>query len=177
MQLLNDAVAKRDQQLINLIILDMYTGMRIEEACSLTIKHIHRDYIFVAESKNTAGIRKIPIHSVLAEPLEMMVRESTDGFVISGLNSKNKYGIRSDPIGKRFGRLKSKRGFGPNHVFHSIRETFIAMLEQKNVMESTTADIVGHSKKNYIYRGYEGGATIEDKKEAIEKLAYPLENL
>ena len=51
------------------------------------------------------------------------------------------------------------------------------MLEQKNLMESTTADIVGHSKKTFTYRGYEGGTTMEDKKEAIEKLAYPLENL
>ena len=48
-RLLKGASTKEDQQLVNLIILDMYTGMRIEEACSLSVEHIDPNYIFTTD--------------------------------------------------------------------------------------------------------------------------------
>ena len=36
----------------------------------------------------------------------------------------NKYGERSNAIGKRFGRLKTKLGYGEDYVFHSFRKGF-----------------------------------------------------
>ena len=40
----------------------------------------------------------------------------------------NQHGERSAAVGKRFGRLKAEMGFGPEHVFHSIRKTAATML-------------------------------------------------
>ena len=151
----------------------MYTGMRIEEACSLCIEHIDPDYIYVPKSKTTPEMRKIPIHSMLAEPLLLMVKESTDGYVISGLVSNNKYGIRSDPIGKRFGRLKSSLGFGPRYVFHSIKKTVTTILVKADVRADVISDIVGHRNKNVTHVG----SSMKNQKKAIEKLVYPLEYL
>jgi len=172
-RLLKGASTKEDQQLVNLIILDMYTGMRIEEACSLSIENIDPEYICVPKSKTTPEMRKIPIHSMLAEPLLLMVKESTDGYVISGLVSNNKYGIRSDPIGKRFGRLKSSLGFGQRHVFHSIKKTVTTIMEKADVRADVILDIVGH--KNL--RATHIGSSLQRQKKAIEKLVYPLDYL
>ena len=172
-RLLKGASTRGDQQLVNLIILDMYTGMRIEEACSLSIEHIDPDYIYVPKSKTTPEMRKIPIHSMLTEPLLLMVKESTDGYIISGLVSNNKYGIRSDPIGKRFGRLKSNLGFGPRYVFHSIKKTVTTIMEKADVRADVILDIVGHKNTTVTHVS----SSMQNQKKAIEKLVYPLEYL
>ena len=161
-----------DQQMTDLILVGMYTAMRIEEICMLKIEDVKSDHIFVSESKTEAGIRKVPIHSQLQQPLERMTQDSRDGYVISGLKSANKYGKRSAGIGKRFGRLKTKLGFGPEHVFHSIRKTIITIFEQKNVSEGIAADIAGHGKRTITYGVYSGGASMEQMKEALEKIKY-----
>jgi len=171
--LLKGAYAQGDQQLVNLIILSMYTGMKIEEACSLSVEHIFADYIFVPTGKITPGTRKIPVHSMLAEPLTLMLQNSTDDFIITGLSAKNQAGIRSDPIGKRFGRLKKSLGFGPQYVFESIRKTVIAMLEQEEVLKETINYLLGHQTDRRAL----GPLSIKRRKDAIEKLVYPLDEL
>ena len=172
-RLLKGANTKKDQQLVNLIILDMYTGMRIEEACSLPVENIYPEYICVPKSKTTPEMRKIPIHSMLAEPLLLMVKESTDGYVISGLVSNNKYGIRSDPIGKRFGRLKSSLGFGQRYVFHSIKKTVTTIMENADVRADVILDIIGHKNTSATHVS----SSMQRQKKAIENLVYPLDHL
>ena len=54
--------------------------------------------------------------------------------------------VASVDVGKKFGRLKTKLGLGPLHVFHSIRKTCTTHFEQAEVAEGITADIVGHKK-------------------------------
>ena len=102
-----------------------------------------------------------------------MVKESTDGYVISGLVSNNKYGIRSDPIGKRFGRLKSSLGFGPRYVFHSIKKTVTTIMEKADVRADVILDIIGHKNTSAT----DVASSMLKRKEAIEKLVYPLDYL
>lgn len=87
--------------------------------------------------------------------------------------SVNKCGCRSDPVRKRFGRLKADLEFGEAHVFHSIRKTVTTLLESAGVSENIAADIVGHDKPRITYGFYSGGANLETKRRALEKLAYP----
>jgi len=171
--LLKGAYGQGDQQLVNLIILSMYTGLKIEEACSLSVKHIFGEFIFVPIGKGAPGTRKIPVHSMLAEPLTLMLQNSTDGFVITGLSAKNQAGIRSDPIGKRFSKLKKSHGFGRQHVFESIRKTVIALLEQENIPKGTINYLLGHQAA----RQAPEHSSMTYLKSAIEKLAYPLDDL
>ena len=84
----------------------------------------------------------------------------------------NKYGDRSNGIGKRFGKLKTAMGFGPQHVFHSLRKTVVTILENAGVPENVVADIVGHEKTTMTYGLYSGGVSLALKQEAIDKLAY-----
>ncbi len=112
-----------------------------------------------------------PIHRELAQTMARLIEGSKDGHVLSGL-TVNKYGDRSNGIGKRFGKLKSAMGFGSQHVFHSIRKTVVTILENAGVPENVVADIVGHEKTTMTYGLYSGGLSLAVKREALAKLAY-----
>ncbi|MDW4500064.1 tyrosine-type recombinase/integrase [Sulfitobacter sp. D35] len=171
-ELLDHAQRKDDPQLAAVIQLGMWTGCRIEELCSLKLEHLSEDSFRVDDAKSEAGLRTVPIHSQLAPTLEHLIRDSTDGYVVSGLTF-NKYGDRSNAVGKRFGTLKKRLGHGPNKVFHSIRKTVATLLENAGVPENVAADILGHDKDTMTYGLYSGGIVLEVKKEAIEKTDYP----
>lgn len=169
--LLNAATQKGDHQLADLIRLGMYTGARIEELCSLKADDCTEAVLKITDSKTEAGIREVPVHSLLVDVVKRLKEASTDGYLISGL-SFNKYNDRSNAIGKRFGRLKKSLGFPDKKVFHSIRKTLVTLLENAGISENLAADIVGHEKPRITYGLYSGGATLVVKKEAIERVAY-----
>lgn len=75
---------------------------------------------------------------------------NTEEYLFSG-GAKNQYGIRSDTLSKKFGRIKTKLGFGREYVFHSIRKTVATKLEQAGFQENIAADILGHEKPNITY--------------------------
>jgi integrase len=136
-------------------------------------KKLHDDHFEIADAKTAAGWRQVPIHSRLKATVDRLRGAKGDGYLLSGL-SPNKYGDRSNAVGKRFGRLKEAQGFGPNHVFHSIRRTVATILENAGVPESVSADILGHDKPSMTFRLYSGGVTLATKTEAIEQIRYPL---
>ena len=166
------ARAKEDHELADLITLGAYTGARIEELCSLKIESIGDRSFKIEDAKTAAGVREVPIHAALLPLLERLKSSSRDGFLLSGL-TLNKYGDRSNAIGKRFGRLKAGMGFGDQHVFHSLRKTLVTLLEDAGVSENLAADIVGHEKPRITYGLYSGGASLATKAEALARVSYP----
>ena len=171
------ASLKGDTQLANLILVGAYTGARIEEICSIKCKDIDLKArsIRITDSKTEAGKRLIPIHSKIKDRLGEIMAETTDSYLISGL-SENKYGDRSNAVGKRFGRLKTAEEYDSQHVFHSIRKTLVTMLENKGVGENVAADIVGHEKPRITYGLYSGGTTLEVMLEAIDRISYDFDS-
>lgn len=174
------AVAKDDISLANLIVLGAYTGARIEELCSLKLEHVdlQERCISIVDAKTDAGCRIVPIHSQIFDRISMMVDERRSempenerNFLITGLTF-NKYGDRSNGIGKRFGRLKTSLGYSDLHVFHSIRKTVGTRLENAGVPENVAADILGHEKPRITYGIYSGGTSLAVMREAIEKIHY-----
>jgi integrase len=162
-----------DSPLADLISLAAYTGARIEELCSLEWKHVQEDSFRIIDAKTPAGIREVPIHPALQPLLVQLRKEAKDGYVLAGLTF-NKYGDRSNAIGKRFGRLKVKLGYGDQHVFHSFRKTLVTLLEDAGVSENLAADIVGHEKPRITYGLYSGGASLATKAAALCKANYGL---
>ncbi len=162
-KLLAGATEREDAELADLIRLAMWTGCRIEELCALKIADVNGDSFRVREAKSAAGVRVVPIHPELQQTMARLTAETKDGYVLSGL-SFNKYQDRSNAIGKRFGRLRTALGFGPELVFHSIRKTVVTILENAGVSENVVADIVGHEKPRITYGLYSGGATLEVKR-------------
>lgn len=91
------AARQRDQQVANLIELGMWTGGRLEELAALSVERVNleRRYIEISDAKSPAGWRQVPVHKSLLPALRRLVKDSTDGFVLSGLNA-NQYGDRGD---------------------------------------------------------------------------------
>jgi integrase len=170
-KLLNAARANKDDQLSDLIELGMWTGARLEELCALKIDRVTKDVLKIEDAKTSAGWREVPVHSKLKPAVKRLLRASKDGFLLSGL-TLNKYGDRSNAIGKRFGHLKTDHGYGASHVYHSIRRTVATILENAGVPENVSADILGHEKPRITYGLYSGGSSLAVKREAIEKLKY-----
>ena len=101
-----------------------------------------------------------------------LVKDTKDGYLLSRL-TPNKYGDRSNAIGKRFGYLKVAMGFGPDHVYHSIRHTVATLFENAGVPENIAARIVGHDLYTMTYGVYAGVVDLEVMREALEKINYP----
>ncbi len=171
--LLTTAKALKDEQLYDLITIGMWTGCRIEEICALELTSVMADRIEIKDAKSPAGKKIVPVHPKLAPTLNKLVTESKDGYVLSGL-SQNKYTKKSGAVGSRFRRMKTRMGFGKQHVFHSIRKTVATLLENAGVPENIAADILGHEKKTITYGLYSGGTAFEAKMEAIKRIDYPL---
>ena len=171
LKLLESAIDRDDGQLADLMRVGMWTGCRIEEIAALKIEQVKDNHFAVTDAKTSAGWRDVPIHKKLAQTMARLVDESKDGYVLSGL-SANKYGDRSNGVGKRFGRLKTELGFGPEFVFHSVRKTVATILENAGVPENVSADILGHEKTTMTYGLYSGGVSLEVKRKALEKLKY-----
>ncbi|WP_296341265.1 tyrosine-type recombinase/integrase [Reyranella sp.] len=168
------AAAGGDHELADLITLAMWSGARIEELCSLEIPNVdlQAKAFKVVDAKTEAGLREVPIHPKVLPTFRRLIGKRREGCVLAHLSS-NKFGDRSNAIGKRFGRLKSDAKFGAGHVFHSIRKTVVTLLENAGTSENVAADIVGHEKPRITYGLYSGGASLEVKRKALAKLRYP----
>ncbi len=163
--------AGKDETLRDLIELAAYTGCRIEELCALELKNVATDHLKITDSKTAAGVREVPIHMAIKSTVKRLTKASEDGYLLSGLKS-NKYGYRSDAIGKRFGRLKTQLRYERRYVFHSIRKTVATQLENAGVPENVAADLLGHEKNTMTYGLYSGGSTLAVKAKALAKVRY-----
>ena len=160
---------RKDEQLSTLIWLGVYTGCRIEELCSLKLEHTLTDRFLIHDAKTEAGNRIVPIHDDIKGLVKSLKGHSNDGYLLTGLTF-NKYGDRSNAIGKRFGRLKLRCGFGRDLVFHSFRKGVATQLETAGVPENVTARLLGHEFNTMSYGVYSGGVSFEVLLCAIEKL-------
>lgn len=171
------AMNGKNAHLPDLIALGAYTGARIEELCQLQIEDVITaegiPALAIKDSKTEAGIREIPIHADLAELVKRLTADSKDGYLLPS-SGGNKYGIRSDPYSKAFGRLKTAMQYGRQHVFHSIRMCFITELHRADVAGVTLAAIVGHETGTVTFDVYSQGPSMKQKAQAIMKLRLSL---
>lgn len=169
------AISKKKHQVAYTIKIAGYTGCRIEEICRLTKSHIVAENgvlsLYVEEGKTDASIRKIPIHSDLKPLIDELANnaDKNDGYLIKG-STGNKYGNRSNSIGKTFGRLKTELGYDSRHVFHSIRKTVATVLEHNDVKPLVISSIIGHETGTLTFDIYSEGASAKQKLEAIKTL-------
>lgn len=155
-----------------MILVGMYTGARLSEICDLKCENVHEDYFDITDAKTKAGIRQVPIHDAIKDQVKTWVEESKDGYLIPGIEAKNRFNSRGDVAGSRFYRLKKGMGYGNNKNFHSIRKTVITQLENAKVELNVTQEIVGHKADNITQTIYSAGLSLNIKAEAINKLRY-----
>lgn len=160
-----------DDPLWKVTILGAYTGCRISELCEARWVDVRDDCLDVREAKTKAGLRLVPLHPLLLPWVEQW-RELGGEFLIPGLTPGGQNNKRSFGISKRFGRVKTKLGFGGELVYHALRHSFITKLEQAHVPESTIGRLVGHSQQGFSLRQYSGGLELEQLRDAVAKVSY-----
>ena len=171
------AKAEDQEALCDLITLGFYTGARIEELAQLRAESIiiveGVRTIDIDKAKSYAGVRQVPVHPLLAPVIDRLIKTNPEGYLLPS-SGGNKYGIRSDPLSKAFGRLKTSLGFGRQHVFHSVRSTTITLLLRGGVPGPTVANIVGHETGLVTFDVYDEGASPKQKLDALSKLDFNL---
>jgi integrase len=137
---------------------------------TLKLDQVKDDRFEIEDAKTASGRRTIPIHSAILDRVATLRESSTDGYLLSGL-TPNKYGDRSNAVGKRFGRLKSALGYGRPYVFHSFRKGVATQFEQAGIPENEAARLLGHEFNTMTYGLYSGGnIRFKRLKEILENL-------
>ena len=103
--------------------------------------------------------------------MRLVEKAPADGYLLPRREgAKHPVDIQS----KVFRRLRLAAGYEDDRlVFHSIRATFITMMEGAGVPEHITQDIVGHERSTLTGKTYSGKSVMADRAEAIAKLEYP----
>ncbi|MBG32962.1 site-specific integrase [Alcanivorax jadensis] len=163
----------KGKTLADLIMLGAYTGARIEELCQLKVSDVVKedgvDCLYIRDGKTSNAERIVPVHKDL-KPLIKRLAKEADGDFLLPASSKNKYGTRSDSLSKQFGRLKKDLGYGEEHVFHSLRKSFITFLQNNDISGLTIASIVGHETGTITFDVYSAGPNAKQKLKAISTL-------
>ncbi len=173
------AAAKGDAPLAAAIRIAMFSGARIEGVAQLQAKDIGSDpdtgvRFMRMDDKTAAGDRYVPVHTEISGLIDQLIKGADeDGYLIVS-NAKNKYGERSQPIGKRFGRLKTELGFDGRYVFHSLRKTVSHMFETAECPPGVAKDIIGHAKTDMTFGIYSGETRMDHRARWMEKaISYP----
>ena len=172
--LLKEAKWLGNQQLQSLILIAAYSGMRIEEICSMKLDDVQNGIFSMVDAKTPAGLRDIPVHRKIKNLISVLMSNSADGYLISNLGI-DKLGRRSINIGKKFGRMKTRLGFkAREQIFHSFRHSFSTALLRADVRTVTVDLLMGHKTDRMAIDRYSDGISPKQKREAIEKIDYQL---
>lgn len=167
------AIEDGNNPLADLILIGAYTGFRIEEICQLKSEHVISpdgiQSLNIVSGKNKSAIRVVPVHPKLKPVIERLVADSKDTYLVPTA-SKDQYGKRSHNISKAFGLLKTRLGFGPLHVFHGLRNTFVTELVRADVADHLIKELTGHKTRTITHDIYSKGGTAKQKLAAIRKL-------
>jgi integrase len=174
-------VAKQsgDVSLAAAIMIAAYSGARIEGVLQLRTTDIRVDpdtrirFIRMSD-KTAAGDRFVPVHPRISALIDQLIKHADpDGYLIHS-DARNKYGERSQPIGKRFGRLKSDLGFDGRYVFHSLRKTVAHLFETAECPPGVAKDIIGHTKTDMTFGIYSGETRMDHRARWLTKaIRYP----
>ena len=165
--------------LLSLTKIAMYSGMRLNEICELETTNVHPDaevpYFDLVDGKTESSVRRVPIHPEILSMVKGLVDESRDGYLLPGLKPGGENSRRGHSVSKRFGNFVRKHVTNDRRlVFHSLRKSFLAKLEEAGVPVSTAESIVGHRRQSLSYGLYSEGVPLENLAEAVGKVRYQL---
>lgn len=173
--------AMLDEEMKAVAIVGMYSGMRLNEICSLqisNIKTVEGVWCFeVTEGKTRNAARLVPIHSRLTTLVKDLVQNNHNGFLFYHASiTERADGKRSTWHTQRFTRAKRK-ALGEQgterKVFHSLRGMFVSQLDRHGVPEDRIALIVGHERgKTESFRTYSKGAGMMELSKYVELVSY-----
>jgi integrase len=124
--------------------------------------------------KTAAGDRYVPIHPKILRLIDRLINNADQNGYLIPSAARNRYAERSQPVGKRFGRLKTSLGFDGRFVFHSIRHTVAHLFETAECPPGVAKDIIGHAKTDMTFGIYSGETRMDHRARWLAKaIRYP----
>lgn len=175
-------IKEADDVLRDVILIGLYSGMRLDEIAS-----IKRDEIvmlegvrcfFVSKSKTVAGVRYVPIHSLLIGIIDKHLANNSGEYLLAQSNNIiRKDGKRGPWYSQKFTRLRDSTlpTATDRQCFHSLRGMFITCLDRAGVPEQRIGAITGHTEqkaKTEAFRTYSKGAGMEELSGYVELVSY-----
>lgn len=170
----------RRQDLLEVILVGMFTGMRMDEVASLTWGHVRESnddglvtYFQVEDAKTPAGNRKIPVHRDLGWLLSRD-RGAPGERLWPKFNDEGPGKKPGADASREFSTFKLLKGFvDETKTFHSFRKNVTRMMERAGVSENDWAQIFGH-ERGFTYKVYNpDGIAMRRRAEIIALIGYP----
>jgi integrase len=142
----------------DLILIMIYTGVRIGEFLNLKMSNVHFDerYFSVTDAKTAAGIREVPIADRI---LPLMERCAGSTYFIDCRNRRQFVSRYWDP---------ALKALGLSHLPHDTRHTCATFLEEAGVDDRIVKAILGHKRLDIT--GIYSHIGIEKKIKAINTI-------
>lgn len=156
-----------DDDVVQVILFMIYTGVRISEIADLKSEDVHLDkrYFEVKASKTEAGVRKVPIHDKLLPIANEWKRQNNVYF--APILSKQKY--QSHYRARHFIPC-CERILGVKHLPHDPRYTTIAFLTEVRADLRHIKLICGHAQGDVTNDVYAKKISIEALLETINMI-------
>jgi integrase len=137
------AVHKTQDKYIEIVLMLIYSGVRISELLSLQKENIHLEdrYFEIVSAKTEAGVRKVPIAKKTLPFFENWIKRypESEMLLCNGRGLKMRY----NPF--LFNQWKPLMGrFDMQHKPHDTRHTTISLMAQQNINQTIIKSIVGH---------------------------------
>ena len=134
----------KDNEIIKIILVYIYTGLRFAELRKLIPKNVHEDYIEIKQSKTEAGNRIVPLSDKVKSLLPIAQVPPHSTFITY------------------FQKIL------PEHTPHDTRHTFISLMAEAKVEEKIIKAIVGHKPTDVT--GHYTHYSLETLLEAVNKI-------
>lgn len=133
----------KDDAYYQIVLILIYTGLRIDELLSLEKKNVHLDerYLDIVKSKTSSGIRKVPISDYIYPFIKNWYDSSKCEYLLHTLEQKPL--IYRNYYDSYFVPLMDRLGF--NQTPHCCRHTFISLLAEAKVSATYSKLIIGHT--------------------------------
>lgn len=167
--------------LSDVMVLGLLTGMRLDEICALRMEDVRPDegsgfWLHIRKAKTRAGIRTVMLAHKLGVQIvsrRWKVDEPADLQLFPEFRGGGYDGKLSWAVSKAFGRHRTKCGLNGETDFHSLRRSFITMLENAGVDQVRIARYVGHELPTLAFAVYSGGSTARTMRETASTVRYP----
>ncbi|EQC4538724.1 site-specific integrase [Cronobacter sakazakii] len=170
-----------DAEMQAVMLIGMYSGMRLNEICSLKTENIKTlDGILcfeILEGKTKSAARLVPVHSHITNLVNSLLQKPYNGFLFYRASTINRAdGKRSTWHTQRFTRAK-RRALGElgteRKVFHSLRHEFAQQLDRCQVPEDRIALLMGHERgKTESFRTYSKQGDVKELSEYVEMVSF-----
>lgn len=171
-----------DEEMQAVTLIGMYSGMRLNEICSLTTQNIVTIEgvlcLEVKEGKTKSAARLIPVHSAINDLIIKLCQKPYDGFLFYHASITDRAdGKRSTWHTQRFTRAKRKalgEAGTERKVFHSLRHEFAQQLDRCQVPEDRIALLMGHDRgSTESFKTYSrNSASTVELSSYVEKINY-----